>query len=530
MQSKAGLMRFSGTRPPRLCWLRTLTAGSYALAVFAAAACATPVSSAAAAELGTNTYDLELQYVNPATPNKATAAGYRRVRLAMARKAIADARDAGFRFLRLSVSGYFPANFGDRRNDLALWQSGPAAYWADLDHMFADLDRAGIRVVPSFLWQTTQFAVLGHNTLHEFVTEPNCRGRQLFAQYLQEFIARYKDRKTILFYELTNEMNLGADLDLSKGCPKGRPPPCVWDHYSTAELNRFASEAVALIKSLDPTRQVDSGYSMPRPAAWHLIGRPGFAPGGPDWTADTPAQLRDDLILIHQPFDIVSVHIYPIADNNRFGRPPGEEYKLLDDAAAAARAAKKPLFVGEFGDTGVTPFMTNFLQGLVRDKVAYAAIWVWEYYQLSTYRTHDTAADRSSLEPGDGDRLINLLVRTEQKIGAPPPPAPQPGAPPRVVLTWPLACAAINQPIELYAVASAAGAHAVKSVDFLVDGKMIGTATTFPYAAHFDPGGLGPREVAITARATAASGATADFASPVMLNGAPAAACAAPAR
>jgi hypothetical protein len=49
---------------------------------------------ASASELGANKMDLMLQYVNPSIPEPGDAAGYVRIRRAMAAKAIADAYDA----------------------------------------------------------------------------------------------------------------------------------------------------------------------------------------------------------------------------------------------------------------------------------------------------------------------------------------------------------------------------------------------------------------------------------------------------
>src|SRR5438067_4611720 len=87
---------------------------------------------ASGSELGVNSL-LIRQYLDlpPPPPND----GYHRVRIAMARKAIADARDAGVRFFRVPVTGYWPLNAGDR-SDLALWQNDPSAFWAKLDSMF----------------------------------------------------------------------------------------------------------------------------------------------------------------------------------------------------------------------------------------------------------------------------------------------------------------------------------------------------------------------------------------------------------
>jgi hypothetical protein len=59
---------------------------------------------ARAGELGADKFDLLLQYLPPSVPIP-DVEGYRQVRRAMAKKAIADARDADITFLRVSVTG-----------------------------------------------------------------------------------------------------------------------------------------------------------------------------------------------------------------------------------------------------------------------------------------------------------------------------------------------------------------------------------------------------------------------------------------
>lgn len=486
-------------------------------------ACATLIdlpSGASAGELGANKVDLLADYLTPFAPEPMPEPddpdGYVRVRRAMAEKALADARDAGLSFLRVDVTGYRPVDFGDEWNDLRLWQTDPPAFWAVMDRMFDALDRAHLRIVPAFVWNLSQFPSLGHDAMSRFVRDPRSRSRQLLAQFVRDFIGRYKTRDTILFYELTNEMNLDADLDLTGQCR--RPgAPCVWDHYTTAEMIEFSRDLVALIKSLDPHRMVSSGYSFPRAAAVHLMRHPGFAPGGPDWTADSMDEFRRYLLMVSDPFDIISVHIYPDAEDDRYGRPPGHQYELAADAARAAKIAGKKLFIGEFGDKGATEFMWGLLDEVVRQEIDYAAVWVWEFYQTSTYRTYDTDATRTEVEPGYSDDLIALLENAERAIGHPSPPL-DPTAAPRVVLTWPLPCAAVDKPIDLVAVASD-GANSVKSVDFLLDGKRLATIYEPPYTAHFDPAALGAENAEIEVRAVAASGASAEFRSVIRLNG-----------
>jgi hypothetical protein len=360
------------------------------------------------------------------------------------------------------------------------------------------------------MWNLTQFPALAGDSVSTFVRDRQSASRRLLAQFVRDFIGRYKSRPTILFYELTNEMNLAADLDMRKRNCKAAA--CVWDDFTTAEMTAFARDMVGLIKSLDAAHPVSSGYSIGHTAASHLERRPEFAAGGPDWAADTPPDLARHLTEIHQPFDIVSLHLYPKPDATLFGRAPGEQHRLVDDAAAIARAAGKPLFIGEFGDpSGASPFLAHVLDEIVREQVDYAAIWVWEFYQISTYQPA-----KFNVEPGFSDDIITLLRQAETRLGQ-MPPQPDPAVPPRVVLTWPLPCATVERPIDLMAVASV-GAKPVRRVEFLLDGQPIATAATPPYTAHLDPQGQRPRDATITARAISQAGIAAEFHSTVGLN------------
>jgi hypothetical protein len=175
--------------------------------------------------------------------------------------------------------------------------------------------------------------------------------------------------------------------------------------------------------------------------------------------------------------------------------------------------AGKKLFIGEFGDDkGATPFMRRTFDEIVRSRVDFAAIWVWEFYQMSTYARVESGMNA---EPGFTDDLIQLLIDTERRAGARVPPTMP--AEPRVVLTWPLPCTRVNDSTDLAAVASN-GAGPVRQVEFLIDGKQVASVAAPPYRAKFNPAGLGARTAEITARAIAVSGAAAAYRSTVHLN------------
>ncbi len=129
----------------------------------------------------------------------------------MARRALADAQSIGLPFVRVAVGGFGPSNETEigqpDRDDLTPWLTNPNAYWAATDRMFNDLDAVGIKAVPVLMWNTPQFPTLAHETVSAMLGGPSTS--QLIAKsFIQSFLYRYRNRKTIQFVELTNEWNL----------------------------------------------------------------------------------------------------------------------------------------------------------------------------------------------------------------------------------------------------------------------------------------------------------------------------------
>jgi Big-like domain-containing protein/cellulase (glycosyl hydrolase family 5) len=470
--------------------------------------------ASAATPLGANKFDLLLQYegYNDFTDR---SDAYRRVTRAMARKAIFDAKDAGFGFLRVSVAGYGGTNpKSSERDMLRLWQSDPATYWRRVDEMFDDLDRADMRIVPTLLWHYVQFPALTGETTTDFMRNPRSASRVLATRYIQDFVTRYRARKTILFYELTNEFNLHANMDVHRRCidKNHDPAHCVSvGNYTQDDLNSFAHDMLQLLHRLDASHQVSSGYAVPPPWASHMEKYPEWTKHG-GFTRDSPEEFASNLTNIHRDYDIVSIHVYPHENAVRFGRPPGSQAEMISDAAAVAHSLHKKLLLGEFGDTsGASPFMRNVKALLDADTVDYAAIWVWEFYQTSTYESFNTEAAVFSVEPGFRDDVIALLRRS--------PLTPDSSPRPRVVLTWPLPCSHISQPVQLAAVASD-GDRPVSDVEFQVDGTSIGTVTTPPYRVTWDPTGKTAHTAHLNVIAHAQSKATTTDSADVLLNGA----------
>lgn len=469
---------------------------------------------ARAAEIGFNKFELVQQYLGTASAGDGSER-YRKVTVAMARKSMADARDVGVTFFRASATGYTPSSPGSR-GDLDAWLSNPARHWAQVDLMMADLDAAGLRLVPTFIWNARQFPALAGETVRDLVVDPKSQSYQLAVRYIREFVGRYRRRPTILFYELTNEMNLLADLDLAGRCTRQHTNQPRGNHcsteanFSTQELIAFTSRLATVIRQVDPSRRISSGYDVPRRAAEHLRAVPEWSQGGPDWTADSREQLQRNLVEIHENIDIISVHLYPGTENTRFGNTDPASASLLEEVHRIARRAGKPLFVGEFSDGSLLDarpdaFTARMLGRIVELNVDYSAYWTWQFYQNSLSSTRDTPATKSSLEPGIADGLLRKIRQAAGKSAA-PVAARNDTTPPRLVLTWPLECAKVTSTEQKVHALASDDSGAVRAVEVLVDGTAVATLTNPPFEAVVNVRGLAPGEHLLTVRASDLAG------------------------
>lgn len=453
--------------------------------------------------LGMNAFHLAMQYQGYASGGKGQAA-WQATTAAMGAKSILDARDVGAGFMRVAVAGYGPDMPGQEA-DLERWRNAPAQYWANLDHMMRDLRQLGLKLVPVLMWNSRQFPAMTGETVHDLIARPDSQARALLARYAREFIARYRNDTVIDFYELTNELNLLADIDVDGKCKRksgNEELRCAIDgNYSTEEMNAFIGWLSGVVRTADPTRKISSGFSIPRGAAWHLQRHPGWSQGGPDWTVDTPEQLRAYLLDIHKHVDIISIHLYPGKENQRFGE---DESALLARINAFATSAGKALYVGEFGDPDIRldrpdNFVIRILHTIEKQGVAYASPWVFEFYQSKPHLTYDSKADNFNLEPGYTDRTLAVFRNINCRISTAGCKEAVSDTP-KIVLTWPLQCSRINGAVEVFAVASDAG-KAVDTVSFGLDDHIETTMSAPPYHAAMDvkPGQKLPQKIFVRA-------------------------------
>jgi len=258
-------------------------------------------------------------------------------------RALGDLHEMGFRTIRIFALPWGPA--------------GPESYadpekrknlYAALDKALDLCDRHDIRVVWSLgagTFTDTKLVpgkgwVHGEEQKRELFSNPEARGRKLLYQYIDETVARYKHRQTVLMWEISNELTLSADIGNDDRVFKGQRMPTLKD------VAGFFDDVAKRIKTADPLRLVNSGGSNMRESQWNLYQRRG-------WDKDTfEEQARCfELLYADTAVDVIDIHSYP---NHRPGYviSDGAGGKaILDDRGYMTIAARigKPLMIGELG-------------------------------------------------------------------------------------------------------------------------------------------------------------------------------------
>lgn len=334
--------------------------------------------------------------------------------LATARASLDALAALGVNVVRVRATSFWPAQI----ERTWLTEDARPAFWAAFDQMLADLEARGIRIVPTIAWHFGAWSDLGHHSLEEFVGDPLSPGRRLFDEWLTALVSRYRERTVILFWELTNEANLLADLrpqfelgvipphDLSKPHAHLVTDPVVRDrrnHLSADELAAWCRETAFRIKSLDPNHLIGSGFSAPRPAAWHLWLGSLNRLDRCDWTRDSAAEQALYLRLTHpDPIDLVSIHHYVGKD---------AALSAIAHYRRVADAMGKPLYIGEAGmsPAGDEPAyarpaaregLRTLLEGYRTIDVPLVLLWTWD--------EHGRPAHEPILRPDDPDTCAIL--------------------------------------------------------------------------------------------------------------------------
>ncbi len=228
-------------------------------------------------------------------------------------------------------------------------------YWQGLDELFDLCDKYGIKVVPSLCCGTSLMTAceyvegLGYVSVGEdridLITNPESKSRAFQKAYIETYVNRYKDRDTILMWEINNEMNLDMDVGPSIGQVT----------YSAYQLSEFFAWCTDIINACDPEHLVTSGDSVQRGSNYHLLAGTMAGRNDNDWTTDSYAQRLYMNYLLHGlgGLDVTSVHAYGESTDDLHiteSRLKTTANRMsLSIMADEARAIGQPLYVGEVG-------------------------------------------------------------------------------------------------------------------------------------------------------------------------------------
>lgn len=272
--------------------------------------------------------------------------------IAGAERALKELSENGFKTIRVFCDNINPCK-GDETME---------AFFAQTDFMYDLCDRYGIRVVACLGLMSEEFVdvkyvegagwVSGTENYFDFVTNPDSVSRQHVYDFIDRYVSRYKNRDTVLMWEICNEGNLDADIGSGS-----------FATYSLLQLGAFYTDVTARIKANDPVRLVTGGDSLIRSAQWHLF-EAVMAGRAPDFTTDNTDERLMALWLINSGLDVISVHGYGVGYANNGGH---SAYNVVENNRVRSKVVNWDLLLREARTLGM-PLYNGETGGMMNEK------------------------------------------------------------------------------------------------------------------------------------------------------------------
>ena len=296
-------------------------------------------------------------------------------------------------FFRTQISGYWPLNWN-------LYLTDKEEFFERLDFLVSESEKRNIGVIFTFL--SSQFSI--PDIMKEPVSkwgDRNSDTRDFFKKFTLEIVLRYKDSRAVWAWEFAENFLYLCDLPGSEnglfpvsekmGTPSERT---LKDKITRKMIYPVLEEFCKTIRSLDKIRPIFLGDRFPRRSAFNNInGR---------WSTDTP-QVRERLMIKdNSEFDALSVHLFNNADLIKLYGEKETFESLLKFSLKAAKKARKPLFLGEWGwsnDSAKSEYFftdkafEEALLAIEKLKPQLTAFWV---YDLSYQPVNSTSATKNT--------------------------------------------------------------------------------------------------------------------------------------
>lgn len=258
-------------------------------------------------------------------------------------QALRDLHELGFRTIRIFALPWGPegpASYADPEKRVSLYAALEKTLQLCEAHEMRVAWSLGAGTFTDTKLDPQKGWLYGKEQQRELVANPESRGRKLLYRYIDETVSRFRHRKSVLLWEISNEVTLQADIGDEHRVYNGERMPTL------KEVARFFDDVAQRIKLVDPLRLVTSGGSNMRESQWHLY-------LGQGWKRDSfEEQFKCfELLYRNSAIDIIDIHSYP-------NTQPG--YLISDDRGqemwlenkgymAIARRLGKPLMIGELG-------------------------------------------------------------------------------------------------------------------------------------------------------------------------------------
>lgn len=309
-----------------------------------------------------------------------------------AEDAVSQLHSLGFRSIRVFVSSAGRALGMKNEADME-------KYYQAMDDLFDLCDKYEIKMVVCMGLFSTDFCPNGENLI-DLIGDLGSESFKNAEEYTRTFVERYKDRKSVLMWEIQNEGNLEADHT----------------QISARQIGNFYARLVNAIHEVDPEHLVTGGDGSLRDSQWHMYTKKRTGEGN-FWGRDTlPERFMAYKILYHG-VDVVSMHPYSVGvQPNYFFVDEGVfEVKDVDFdyLAYEMKVFGKPLYAGEVAVNADKVPEENGVNERYLDSIIEAGI------QLTHWWTFH--ADRQGFHDGYGwdityGPLLDTIVAANKKI------------------------------------------------------------------------------------------------------------------
>ena len=317
----------------------------------------------------------------------------------------------GIPFARIRTGGFWPFEF-------KLYLKDKEAYFRIMDDVVKSAENNHVGLICSLFWFHATVPDMMGEPINQW-GNPKSKTRALMRQYIKDMVTRYKDSDTIWGWECGNEWSETGDLPKGTGwepfvAPKYGTPNKRTDRdiLTTRMILSAYVEFGREVRKIDPDRIILSGNTVPRNSSWHNSFEN-------TWTPDTFSQYAEIVLRDNpDPFNVISIHLYPLYENQYFADRKVSLGELLAETQRIGALVNKPLILGEFGAQSSLgkklerEKILQYFKDIEDHEVPLAAIWDFD----GVSDDPEWLKDWSITADNERGYMLDLIAEANQRI------------------------------------------------------------------------------------------------------------------